>query len=291
MFFSFWRWAVRRLRGSALSRAESLGVRIQLDGAQFDVLDEGRGPALVLLHGFPLSKETWDEQAAALAPLARVIRFDLRGLGSTTATPGPYLMEQLAGDLLEVLDALGVDRAVVAGHSLGGYVALAFYRMFAERCAGLGLVASRFSADTAERATLRLALAERAERDGMAPVAAALLPALFAPQVYSRGSELVARAAATIARTDPRGAAAMLRGMAARIDSRDLLAEMELPVTLLAGREDALVPLEELEEATAALPDATLEVLPHGHMLPAEDPAAVSAALARLIARAAAVAP
>jgi 3-oxoadipate enol-lactonase len=117
------------------------------------------------------------------------------------------------------------------------------------------------------------------------------LPALVAPQVYSRGSELVARAAATIARTDPRGAAAMLRGMAARVASRELLAEMELPVTLLAGREDALVPLEELEEATAALPDATLEVLPHGHMLPAEDPAAVSAALARLIARAAAVAP
>jgi pimeloyl-ACP methyl ester carboxylesterase len=264
-------------------------VRIQLDGAQFEVLDEGCGPALVLLHGFPLSKETWDEQAAALAPLARVIRFDLRGLGTTTATPGPYLMEQLAGDLLEVLDALGVERAVVAGHSLGGYVALAFYRMFAERCAGLGLVASRFSADTPERAAVRLALAGRAERDGMAPVAEAFLPVLFEPQVAAERPELVARTAATIARTDPRGAAAMLRGMAARVDSRDLLAEMEPPVALLAGRDDALVPLEELEAAAAALPDATLEVLPHGHMLPAEAPGPVTDALARLMARATAV--
>src|ERR1700681_2240551 len=108
-------------------------MQVNIDGTQFDVLDQGGGPALVLLHGFPLAKETWDAQAASLAARARIVRFDLRGLGATTATPGPYLMKQLAGDVAEILAALDIERATLIGHSLGGYVALAFFRMFAER--------------------------------------------------------------------------------------------------------------------------------------------------------------
>jgi pimeloyl-ACP methyl ester carboxylesterase len=260
---------------------------IATDGAEFDVRDEGRGPALVLIHGFPLAKEIWDAQAAALAGSARVIRFDLRGLGSTTVTPGPYLMEQLAGDLLEILDALRVERAVIAGHSLGGYAALAFFRMFAERCAGLALVCSRASADTPEAAAGRLELAARAEREGIAPIAEAFLPRFFAPDFAASSPELVARARAIVERTDPRGAAAMLRGMAARVASDDLFEDLTVPVAVIAGALDPIISLDEARATVRALPDATLEVLECGHSPWYETPDALSASLARLVERAA----
>jgi pimeloyl-ACP methyl ester carboxylesterase len=260
---------------------------IVTDGAEFDVRDEGRGPALVLLHGFPLANEIWATQAAALAGTARVIRFDLRGLGSSSVTPGPYLMEQLAGDLVEILDALDVERAVVAGHSLGGYVALAFFRMFAERCAGLALVCSRFSADTPEQAATRLELAARAEREGIGPVAEAFLPRFFTPDFAARSPELVARARAIVERTDPRGAAAMLRGMAARVASDDLFEELTLPVLLIAGAHDPIISPDESRAAMQALGDATLEVLECGHSPWYEAPDPLSAALRQLVERAA----
>jgi pimeloyl-ACP methyl ester carboxylesterase len=261
---------------------------IASDGAEFDVRDAGEGPALVLLHGFPLSNEIWDAQAAASAASARVIRYDLRGLGATTVTPGPYLMEQLAGDLVEILDALRIERAVVAGHSLGGYVALAFFRMFAERCAGLALICSRVSADTPEQAAARLELATRAEREGMAPVAAAFLPRFFAPGFEERSPELAERARAIVERTDPRGAAAMLRGMAARVASDDLFEELSLPVALVAGAYDPIISLDETRATALALSDATLEVLECGHSPWFEAPDALSATLERLVRRAAA---
>ena len=119
------------------------------DGTRLAVLDEGAGPAIVLIHGVLLAKETWDAQAAALARHARVVRIDLRGHGASGVPPGPYLMETLAGDVLDVLDALGIERATIVGHSLGGYVTFAFYRMFAERCAALGFVSTRAAADDA----------------------------------------------------------------------------------------------------------------------------------------------
>jgi len=263
-------------------------MQLTLEGARFDVLDEGTGPAIVLLHGFPLSKETWDAQAAALQPHARVIRFDFRGLGTSGVTPGPYLMESLAGDVAGVLDALEIERAVIAGHSLGGYVAFAFYRMFAERCLGLGAVCTRASADEPAAAAAREELATLAEAQGIGPVAAAFLPRYFAPRVYAESPAQVARARAIIERTDPRGAAAMLRGMAARVSSEDLLAEIDVPACVIAGREDAIVPVAEARALAAALPNAAFELLDCGHFALFESPDGVSRELLGLVARASA---
>jgi 3-oxoadipate enol-lactonase len=260
-------------------------MRLRIDGADFEVLDEGRGPVLVLLHGFPLAQQTWDAQAAALRGRARVVRFDLRGLGSTNATPGPYLMEQLAGDVAAILDALDLERAVLVGHSLGGYVAFAFYRMFAERCRGLGFICSRAGADDAAAASRRRELADGAEREGMGPVADAFVPQYFAPDVYRDHPELVERIRAIVERTDPRGAAAMLRGMAQRVDSSDLFEELHLPVGVVAGARDALIDLSAARAIADRVASAELDVLDCGHVPLYEAPDALSASLERLLYR------
>ncbi len=258
-------------------------MQLTIDEVRFDVLDEGRGTALVLLHGFPLAKESWDAQAAALTEHARVIRIDLRGLGGSSVPLGPYLMETLASDVAGVLDALHVERAIVAGHSLGGYVAFAFYRLFAERCRGLGFVASRATPDDGAAAAAREALAARAETEGMAPVVESFVGRYFAPAVYHYRPELVTRAREMCLRTDSRGAAAMLRGMAQRVSSEDLFEEIDVPVRVLAGAEDAIVDVAAMRAIADGIRGAKLDVVAAGHFPQWEAPDATAAALHALV--------
>jgi 3-oxoadipate enol-lactonase len=258
-------------------------MNIEIGGVRFDVLDEGRGAAIVLLHGFPLAKETWDAQAQTLRGRARVVRFDLRGLGRSSVPPGPYLMETVAGDVAGIMDALGIERAVIAGHSLGGYVAFAFHRMFSERCAGLGIVCSRANADDPVAAANRLKLADRAEREGISPIVDAFVPRYFAPAVYEREPELVARARSVIGATDPRGAAAMLRGMATRVASFDLLAEIDVPVGVVAGASDAIATVAEARAIASGVPRGSLRVLDCGHFPAWETPDELTDALGALL--------
>lgn len=259
----------------------------------------GGGVPLVLLHGFPLDRTVWDEQLPALGA-ARVIRVDLRGCGESEPDDGPALMEMLAGDVAGVLDALRVDRAALAGHSIGGYVALAFFRMFAERVAGLALVASHVSADAsnapgadpAQRALAagRNALAERLERENTMDAAIeSYLPRTFAPATYRDRPELVERARAIMARQNPRGCAQLVRGMKERLDSHDLLPDIAVPALIVAGAEDAYLRTETLRETAGAIRGAEFVALDGvGHLPMLEAPAATDAALARFAQRAAA---
>ena len=251
--------------------------------AHFEVTDDGRGPAVVLLHGFPLAMETWDAHAIALSSRARVVRMDLRGLGNSSVTTGPYLMESLAGDLADVLDALEVERATIVGHSLGGYVAFAFYRMFAERCLGLGLVCSRATDDDVAAASAREALALRAEREGIAPVVDAFAERYFASNA-APPRDALARVRAIAERTDPRGAAAMLRGMAARVSSEDLLDDIAIPVRVVAGAHDRFFGVEAVRPIAERAARGTLDVLACGHMPQYEAPDALLASLEALLA-------
>jgi pimeloyl-ACP methyl ester carboxylesterase len=262
-------------------------MRLQIDEAALDVLDEGGdGPALLMLHPFPLSKEVWDEPAAALAARARVIRLDLRGCGASSAPPGPYLMEALAGDVASVLDALGVERAVVVGNSLGVMVALAFYRMFAERVLALGLLCGRAGADSAAAAHARGELAAAVECQGMRVLEEFYLERLFAPESVHERPDLRERARTMIERYDPRGAAAVLRGMALRVDNADLLGEIDVPVSVIAGALDQFIPVHEMQAVAAAIPAASFDVLDCGHVPALEAPAALGALLELLLSRA-----
>jgi len=192
-------------------------------------------------------------------------------------------METLASDVSDVMDALGIKRAAIVGHSLGGYVALAFYRLFSERCAGLGLVATRANADDAATLASREDLAQRTEREGIGPVVESYLPRYFAPETYRERPELVNRARAILEATDPNGAAAHLRGMAMRVSSEDILGEIDVPARLVAGKSDAFVPLSLFEATAAAIRGAKLDVLDCGHFPLYEAPDELSDALAALV--------
>jgi pimeloyl-ACP methyl ester carboxylesterase len=268
-----------------------------IDGRRIGYDDTGgSGTPVVLLHGFPLDRTVWDDVMPGLAA-ARVVRVDLRGCGESDADEGPALMEALAGDVAGVLDALGIERATLVGHSIGGYVALAFFRMYAERVSGLALVASHVaedagrnpSADPAQRALAagRDDLAARLERDGTMDAAVeSYLPRYFAPQVYRDRPELVDRARALMAKQNPRGCAQLVRGMKERLDSHDLLPDIDVPALIVAGGADHYLPADALRTTAAAIRDARFVLADGvGHLPMWEAPALTSDALHELVQR------
>ena len=258
-------------------------MRVAADDTTIDVLTEGSGDPIVLIHGFPLTREVWDAQAAQLAAHARVIRPDLRGMGRSSVPEGPYLMETLAGDIAAVLDAMGIDRAAIAGHSMGGYVAMAFCRMYSERVTKLALVCSRLSADTAEAARSRNDLADRAEREDRADaIVDNYVPRLFSPSLLENRSPIVNRAREIARQNSVKGMAAMLRGMAQRVDAYDIAGDLEMPVLVVAGAADQVVGLPEAEGVRRAFPHAELRVLGRsGHLPMLEEPEALGELLVK----------
>jgi 3-oxoadipate enol-lactonase len=256
-------------------------MRVTVDDATIDVAMDGKGEPIVLIHGFPLTREIWELAAPALARSMQVILPDLRGMGASSVPDGPYLMETLAGDIAAVLDTLGIERAAIAGHSLGGYVAMAFCRMYTERVTRLALVCSRLAADTPEIARSREQLADRLEQEGRIDAAVdAYVPRLFSTAVLGRRSPIVDRARQIALHNNARGSAAMLRGMAQRGDSYDIAEELSMPVLIVAGAADQIVPLEEAELMRRTFPNATLRVLARsGHVPMLDDPDALTKAL------------
>ncbi len=126
--------------------------------------EHGQGIPVVLIHGFPLDHTIWFPLIPLLKEKARLILPDLRGFGKSPVTPGIYDMGLLADDIKDMLDGLNIKQAVLAGHSMGGYVSLAFARCYPERLLGLALVASQAAADTPERRQGRLQTAGEVER-------------------------------------------------------------------------------------------------------------------------------
>lgn len=260
------------------------------DGARIDVRVAGqkRDPAVVLIHGFPLTNAIWEAQTDALARCSYVLGPDLRGAGSSGAPDGPYLMERLAADVAASLDAQGIDRAVLVGHSMGGYVALAFARMFTERLTGLALVASRIRADTPEEAAARRELAGRVDsEESSEPAIEAYLPRLFAPQTLEREPGVVQRAYAIARKNGPAGVAATLRGMALRASSEDIVEDLDIPALVVSGARDQVVGIEEARSIAQTFRRGEFVVCDRsGHLPMLEEPQCVTEALCAWIAAA-----
>ncbi|MBM3150762.1 MAG: alpha/beta fold hydrolase, partial [Chloroflexi bacterium] len=266
---------------ATLRRIESGQVResILVDGARLYFFQRpGSGMPLVLLHGFPLDHCIWQPLLPFLPAGAWLLTPDLRGHGLSDSPPGMYTMASMADDLAAILGYLRIRRAVVVGHSMGGYVALAFAQAHTGLLAGLGLVASRATADSAEQRLTRQQLAERVQSEGVQALVDAMLHKMTA------SSKAAGRVRELFLKTQPAGAAGSLLGMAGRPDTSSLVASLPVPVMLLAGSRDLLIPPEQalckgIESGTlrrVELPEA-------GHLPMMEFPAETAGAIARLL--------
>jgi 3-oxoadipate enol-lactonase len=229
--------------------------------------DTGLGSPVVLIHGYPFNRSLWSEQVIALSNSYRVIAPDLRGFGETEVTAGSATMNQMAQDVAELMDQLQIPRAVIGGLSMGGYVALAFYKQFPSRVRALILADTRAQADTEEAKQTRAQQAEKALSEGMAGIADAMLPKLLTPDTVSKRPDIVMHVRDMMLKTKPEGAAAALRGMAEREDQTPLLSQISAPTLILVGAEDAITPVADSEKMHHAIPNARLVVLENaGHV-------------------------
>ena len=179
---------------------------------------------LVFLHGFPFSRGVWQKQIEALRSSHRVIAPDLRGFGESEAQPGPTTMEQCAADLHGLLQQLTTGPVVLIGHSMGGYVALAFARQFPEMLCGLVLVSTKAGQDTAEAAAGRRAMAEKVKAGGVRVVVEAMAPKMLAAS--NQDAEMAAQVLGFMAPSRPAGVIGALLGMAERPDATAMLAKI-----------------------------------------------------------------
>ncbi len=248
-------------------------MRIEVGALGLEVEDHGVGVPLVLLHGFPLAMAMWDPIRAGLAQVARVITPDLRGFGASDKPAGDYSMAALADDVLRLLDALEIDKAVLGGHSMGGYVALRFAAMHADRLAGLILVDSRAEADTPEGRQRRDVAVARIEREGGAGFLDDFVPNLISPQTRERSPRFLAELRAMAADVPDHVLVGCLRGMRDRPDSTSLLPSITVPSLILVGAGDTIMPPAAAQAMAASLPNATLAVIPGaGHTPSVERP-------------------
>jgi 3-oxoadipate enol-lactonase len=234
---------------------------IRVDDIQLAYTDAGLGLPVVLLHGYPFNRTLWNEQVSALSNSSRVITPDLRGHGESDASPGAATMNRMAQDVATLLDHLEISRAVIGGLSMGGYVALAFYKQFRSRVRALVLADTRAQADTEEGKVTRHQQAEKALAEGMAGIADSMLPKLLTPDTVSKRPEVVKRVRDMMLKTKPEGAAGALLGMAERDDQMSLLSQISCPSLILVGQEDQITPVKDSEKMHHEIAGSRLVVI------------------------------
>lgn len=259
-------------------------MKLHLADAEIYFEDRGAGDPLVLLHAFPFDHRMWQGQTSDLARKYRVIAPDFRGLGFST---GVGTIEGAADDLAQLLDHLNVDKAVVAGLSLGGYVALAFARRHAARLAGLALACSRATADDDTARAARDDNITRVVRGDLAGFLAQFLPRLVSP-----GHAAALDLASAIAGVQSiAGVASALAALRDRPDQSSLLRKIRVPTVVIHGSDDTLIPRADIEQLATRIPGAKRVKIAAGHLANLEAPAEFNRALERLMERAFAASP
>ena len=234
---------------------------ISVNGIRLAYERRGTGSPLVLLHGYPLDHHLWDEVVPLLQDTFDMILPDLRGFGESSTVDSFYAMEDFASDIAALLDHLEIQNAAIVGHSMGGYVALAFARLYPERVSGLGLVSTQVLADAPDRKEGRYKSAAEVADKGIASVVAAMT------SKFTSDAGLQEFARQSMERQQPAAYIGALKAMAERVDSTPLLASLTVPVVIVHGEADSLIPIDRGREIKSSLPNARLvEISGAGHM-------------------------
>lgn len=240
-------------------------MRYTRQGVSIEYDDIGNGVPLLLIHGFPLDRTLWRTQIAGLSQIYRVIAPDLRGFGQSSETNGEGVtMDQYAADLKSLLDAVNVKQAVVGGISMGGYITLAFYAQYADRVKGLILANTRAVPDSEEGKQSRLTNAQKIGEAGTSFLVDDMAPKMLGSAAKP---EIEIAVRSMMARQRPTGVMSALRGMAARPDRTALLRFATVPILIVSGSQDALIPSSDSEAMHALIPNSRLVIIPDaGHL-------------------------
>lgn len=255
----------------------SLGnnISISVNNHTLSYHDKGpvEAPALIFIHGFPFNKSTWDLQLEALQDNYRVIAYDVRGHGNSDAGRAHLSIKLFAHDLISLMDALKLDKAVVCGLSMGGYIALQAMETSPQRFDALILSDTQCTADTPEGKEKRINTIENIRSNGIEKFADESIKNLFAPGSFMTKQKEIAAVRQMIVDTAQQSLCDTLLALAEREETCSKLSEIKVPVLILVGNEDKLTPPAAARFMHEKIPGSSLSIVPNaGHLANIENP-------------------
>ncbi|HET6510976.1 MAG TPA: alpha/beta hydrolase [Candidatus Kapabacteria bacterium] len=232
----------------------------------------GSGPALILIHAFPFSSKMWSELVSSLSDLdISIATIDLPGFGSTPNAE--WTMESISQEIYEAITSEGIERPILCGLSMGGYIALSYCKNYPLTVAGLILADTKAAADPEEVKQDREKFAQDALKRGAIAGTERNLAKMTSEWTKQNAPDVAKQIESWMLEADPQAIANALRAMAGRPDTMEMLASISVPVLLIVGEEDKVTPPSEMEKMAAVLPNATVvKIKDASHMSANEKP-------------------
>ena len=218
--------------------------KARIGSNEISYYDEGNGKPLILIHGFAGSKKYWDKIIPQLASESRIIAIDLPGHGASGMSKDRYAIEDMAETVKELLEHLGLNKVTMFGHSLGGYITLAFAEAYPQNLNGFSLVHSTANPDSEEAKEARENNAKKIQEEGATSFIHGLSKKLFSPENTEVNANEIDETVKIGLKTSEKGLVSALMAMKNRPDRNQVLKETKLPVLLIAGEKDQIIPPE-----------------------------------------------
>lgn len=250
-------------------------ISITVNDLSVSYTDEGPvdAPVIIFIHGFPLNNSMWDMQVEALKDQYRVVAYDVRGHGNTDPGTYDFSIEQFAVDLINFMDAIRIEKAILCGLSMGGYIALNAVNAYRERFDALILCDTQCMADTPEAKEKRMKSIAVIRENGLELYANESLNNLFAPESLSAGIEEIAAVKMMIMKTSEKSLISTIHALADRKDTCSKLPDIEIPVLIIAGKEDKITPPSVAQKMHVMIKASVLCIIEHaGHLSNLENP-------------------
>ena len=235
-----------------------------IDGSPFNYVDNGNtaGPPVVFLHGFPFSHEMWKPQLNVIGKTYRTIAYDLRGHGDSYVGDGQFTIEGHVDDLIALLDYLKIQKTVIVGLSMGGYITLRAIERNPDRFIAAVLCDTRGEADANEAKLKRAAGAVSVKKNGSAAFAEGFVKAVFAEGSMKSKPAAVESIRNTISKTPPLSIAGTLIALAGRTDTTASLSNIKIPTLILVGEHDAITPPSASQAMKEKIAGSELHIVP-----------------------------
>lgn len=250
-------------------------IKIKVNNINVIYNDEGseESPIIIFIHGFPLNKSMWDNQAKALKDNCRVIAYDIRGHGNSDVGTSDFSIDLFVNDLLSFMDALNIEKTIICGLSMGGYIALNAIENHPERFNALILSDTNCTADTPEAKEKRMNAIENILENGVDKFANELILNLFSNESFKRNLKEIPVVREMIVNTSTLSLHNSLHALAERKETCEKLSEIKVPVLIIVGKEDKITPPDAARFMQSKIKGSLLRIIEHGgHLSNLENP-------------------
>lgn len=267
-------------------RNSGSNIKVAVNDISVSYNDEGKAgdPVIIFIHGFPFNKSMWNKQMEALRNDYQVIAYDVRGHGNSDAGIEDFSIDLFATDLLSLMDALKIDRAILCGLSMGGYIALNAIENYPDRFDALILSDTTCLADTPEAKEKRMKTIESIRKNGVEKFADESIKNLFAPESFKTKKKEIASVREMILNTNEESLCKTLRAFYERKETCSKLSDIYVPVLIMVGVEDKITPLAAAQLMNEKIKESLLSIIEHaGHLSNIENPLEFNNHLEKLV--------